>query len=170
MKKDIRTVKDYRDFYKLYKVFEEAPYFEKFSDEEILSEYELLISGGHVYGYYENDICVGLVTYNSRTIFNHPVHYEHPEKVAYLSDVTVLKQCRGRGIGTKLMMYALEQAKEEGYELMYMRTLQPDKSMSYGIAVKLGFTQLEQTQFVIRERLKEERNVTDERIFLEKLL
>lgn len=169
MKEKIRKIEkeNYEHFYKMYKIFEKPPYSEKFSDKEILDEYELLTSGGHVYGYYDNDNCVGLVTYNKMILYNHPIHYEHPEKVAYLSDVTVSEEYRGKGIGTMLMKYALTEAKKEGYNTMYMRTLQPGQSMSYGIALKLGFKTLDETEIVVRERHDENRDITDERIFLE---
>lgn len=169
MEANIREIKpeNYPDFYKMYKVFEEPPYSEKFSDEEILNEYNLLTSGGHVYGYYDNAKCIGIVTYNKKIYYEHPIHYEHPEKVAYLSDVTVLREYRGNGIGTVLIKYALARAKEEGFNVMYMRTLQPGQSMSYGIAIKLGFKKLLATEFVTKERHDEKRNTVDERIFLD---
>ena len=151
----------------MYKVFEQPPYSEKFSDEEILDEYKLLTSGGRVYGYYNQGICIGMVTYNKNLLYEHPIYYEQPEKVVYLSDVTVLKEFRGKGIGTTLMKYAIEKAKEEGYEIMYMRTLQPGQSMSYGIALKLGFKKLAETETVIRERHDKGRDTVDERIFLD---
>lgn len=169
MEGNIREIKpeNYRDFYKMYKVFEDPPYSEKFSDEEIFNEYKLLTSGGHVYGYYDKDNCIGLVTYNKKIYYHHPIYYEYPEKVAYLSDVTVLQEYRGKGIGTTLMKYALLKAKEEGFKIMYMRTLQPGQSMSYGIAIKLGFKKLCATEFVTKERHDKKRNTVDERIFLE---
>ena len=163
MQGKLRTIdkKHYLDFVKMYKVFERPPYSEKYSDEELEAEYEFLATNGHVYGYYENDVCIGMVTYNKRIL------YEHPEKVAYLSDVVVLEEHRGKGIGTLLMRYAMQKAKEEGYEIMYMRTLQPGESMSYGIAVKLGFVKLKETEIIKREHYDKERNDTDVRIFLE---
>lgn len=169
MEETIREIKkeNYQDFYKMYKVFEQPPYSEKFSDEEILDEYKLLTSGGRVYGYYNQGICIGMVTYNKNLLYEHPIYYEQPEKVVYLSDVTVLKEFRGKGIGTTLMKYAIEKAKEEGYEIMYMRTLQPGQSMSYGIALKLGFKKLAETETVIRERHDKGRDTVDERIFLD---
>ena len=163
----IITPENYDDFYKLFKVFENPPYSEKFSDKEIMDEYKLLTSGGFVYGYYEDDICVGLVTFNKYTLYDHPIKYEHPEKVVYLSDVAVLDEYRGKGLGTMLMKYALDRAKEEGYEIACMRTLQPGESMSYGIAIKLGFKQLQETETIVRDRHDKNRDTVDERIFLD---
>ena len=170
MKDKLRIIdkEHYSDFVKLYKIFEKPPYSEKYSDQDLLNEFNFLTSGGHIYGYYENDICIGMVTYNKRTAYTeHPILYEHPENVAYLSDVTVLEEHRGKGIGTLLMKYAMKKAKEEGYDTMYMRTLQPGQSMSYGIAIKLGFKLLKETETITRVRLDENRDETDVRIFLE---
>ena len=171
MKEKIRKIgkESYDDFYQMYKIFERPPYCEMFSDEEIMQEYELLNRGGCVYGYYEEDVCVGMVSYNDSKFYAHPIHYEH-SKAAYLSDVTVLEDYRGRGIGTKLMKFVVDKAKKENYEVMYMRTLKPGESMSYGIALKLGFLQLKQTEIIDRARHDESRNTVDERIFLELLL
>ena len=169
MKNNIREIKkeNYCDFYKLYKVFEEPPYLEKYSDEEILEEYKFLTTGGHVFGYYIDGTCVGIVTYSNKLFYKHPIHYEHPEKVMYLSDVTVLKEYRNHGIGTELMKFALIDSKKRGYQIAYMRTLQPGQSMSYGIAVKLGFSLLEETEIVIKERQNKNRDIADKRIFLD---
>ena len=85
----------------------------------------------------------------------------------YLSDVTVLKEYRNHGIGTELMKFALIDSKKRGYQIAYMRTLQPGQSMSYGIAVKLGFSLLEETEIVIKERQNKNRDIADKRIFLD---
>ena len=170
--REIREITEerYEDFYKLYKVFESPPYSEKFSDEEIRAEYELLTSHGHVYGYYEDDVCIGMVTYNDKKCYNHPVNYDAVEKVAYLSDVAVLPEYRNMGIGTILMHYVVNCAKQEGYDFIYMRTLQPEQSMSYKIALRVGFILLKATEIVDRERSDENRDTQDVRIFLEKIL
>ena len=169
IKSNIRKIgkEKYSDFYKLYKVFENPPYSEKYTDKEILDEYNFLTSEGRVYGYYLDNVCVGLVTYNKKLLYNHPIYYEHPEEVVYLSDLTVLKEYRGKGVGTELMRYALLDAKKHGYKIAYMRTLQPEQSMSYGIAIKLGFKLLQETEIVVRERHDKDRNTADKRIFLD---
>lgn len=169
MKEIIRdiTSANYGDFHKMYKVFEEPPYSEKYTEDELKQEYDFLTKEGRVCGYYKDGICVGMVTFNKRQLYNHPIHYDHPEKVVYLSDLTVLKEFRGHGIGTKLMQYAIEEAKKAGYEIMYMRTLQPGQSMSYGIAVKQGFRLRPETEDIIKERQDANRAELDTRIFLD---
>ena len=178
-KQNIRVITPNKigDFITLYRVFELPPYEEAYSDEFLVEEYNNLRALGSVYGYYIDDKCVGLITYyrsaneNGIVDHDHPILYEHPENVVYFSDVTVLSEYRGRGIGTKLMEYMIVDCKSKGIEKIYMRTLPIGQSMSYGIAVKLGFKLLENvTQAVIQERVNEERNEEDVRIFLEKNL
>ncbi len=160
------------DFINLYKVFKNPPYYEAWSDEMICEEYKNLLTDGYVCGYYLNDSCVGLVTFRPMRLKDlHPVHYEHPEKVAYLADITVLSEYRGQGIGTCLMRYACEVLRREGFEKVYMKTLEVGKSMSYDIAIKLGFKLLEGVTSVDRmERTVKEREEEDVKIYLDKEL
>ena len=47
----------------------------------IYEEYRDLESSGHIYGYYLDNKCVGLITFRPmRLVDHHPVYYEHPEK------------------------------------------------------------------------------------------
>lgn len=175
MKRRIEQITPIRieDFIKLYKVFRNAPYYEDWTDELIIEEYNSLLTDGYVYGcYLEEDNCVGLITFRPMHLEDlHPVHYEHPEKVAYLADITVLPEYRGQGIGTCLMQYALDVLKEEGFEKVYMKTLEVGKSMSYGIAVKLGFKLLDGVTSIDRmKRVIKERNEEDVKIFLDREL
>jgi GNAT superfamily N-acetyltransferase len=176
---DIRVItpENIQDFINLYRVFEEPPYEEFYTDEDLVKEYNRLTNAGHVMGYYVDGKCIGMTAFYKAANENglvdpeHPIHYEHPEKVAYFSDVTVLKEHRCKGIGSALMEYALETSKNEGCDIMYMRTLQAGQSMSYGIAIKHGFKVLDDiTQNIVQARVSETRSETDNRIFLEKML
>ena len=171
------TPENMQDFMKLYRVFEEPPYEEFYSEEELKEEYNRLSTLGHVVGYYVDGECVGMTAFYKaaneagRADPEHPIYYEHPEKVAYFSDVTVLKEHRCKGIGSILMEYAIETSKNEGCNIMYMRTLQAGQPMSYGIAIKHGFKVMDNvTQNVVQARVNEDRAEEDRRIFLEKLL
>lgn len=161
-----------KDFIKAYKVFCNPPYCEDWTDDLIKEEYEELTKYGHVYGYYIGDECIGTVTFRKMLLKDrHPVHYDNPEKTAYLADITVLQEFRGKGIGTELMKYAIEVMKEDGYERVYMKTLEIGKSMSYNIAVKLGFKLLEGVSSVDKmRRLQKERKEEDLKIYLDKEL
>ena len=156
------------DFMNLYKVFRNPPYYEAWTDQMIRDEYYDLLEDGHVCGYYLDDVCVGLITFRPMRLKDlHPIHYEHPEKVAYLADITVLQEYRGKGIGTCLMRYSFEVLRREGFERVYMKTLEVGKSMSYGIAIKSGFKLLEGVTSVDKmERLIKERNEEDIKIYL----
>ena len=161
-----------RDFVRAYKVFCNPPYCEAWTDTMIVEEYIELTKYGHVYGYYIGEECVGTVTFRTMLLKDgHPVHYENPQKIAYFADLTVLQEYRGKGIGTELMKYALKVMKEEGYERVYMKTLEVGKSMSYGIAVKLGFKLLEGVNSIDKmSRLQEEREEEDLKIYLDREL
>lgn len=66
------------------------------------------------------------------------------------------------------MVFGVMAAKQEGFKKMYMRTLEKGKSMSYGIAERLGFRQLEDTyQIVDRERTVEGMDTKAINIFLD---
>ena len=69
------------------------------------------------------------------------------------------------------MKFALKVMKEEGYERVYMKTLEIGKSMSYGIAVKLGFKLLEGVNSIDKmKRLRKERKEEDLKIYLDREL
>ena len=174
MKRNIKAITrdEIEDFIELYRVFRDSPYFENWTDEMIYEEYRDLESSGHIYGYYLDNKCVGLITFRPmRLVDHHPVYYEHPEKVAYLADMTVLKEYRGNGIGTSLMKYAINMLKKEGFEKVYMKTLEIGKSMSYSIAIKLGFKLLDEITSVDTMKRTDERvDKNDIKIYLERKL
>lgn len=86
------TYTEIQDFINAFKVFRDAPYYEDWTEKMIREEYELLTQKGHVYGYYINGKCVGIVTFRPMRLEDHPpVHYDNPEVVAYLSDITVFQ-------------------------------------------------------------------------------
>lgn len=171
MLNNISSIVSFEEFERLYKIFEEPPYNEKFTQAEVKEIYDELISLGHINGYYIDNELVGCIGYRKMIENEHPVHYEHPEDVAYFAEIIVLSDFRGRGIGTSMIKYMLNCLKHEGYSKVYMRTLQQGQSMSYGIAVKCGFTLMENVvQAVKGPRTVEERDEVDVRIFLEREL
>lgn len=166
------TEENIQDFMKLYKVFRMGPYYENWTDELILDEYNDLAQDAHICGFYLNNKCVGLVTFRPMRLSDkHPVKYDRPEKVAYMADISVLKKYRCRGIGTALMEHAIRVSKQEGFETLYMKTLEIGKSMSYDIAIKLGFKLLEGvTSIDTMERLVKGRSKEDLKIYLDRAL
>lgn len=157
-----------KDFIKCYKVFRKKPYNEAWTRKKMRAEYKVLFSQGHVCGYYLDNKCVGLVTFYPMIPGEHPVPYSTNQKAMYLSDLAVRPAYRRRGIGSKLMRYALETSKKEGFDIVYMRTLPIGQSMSYNLAISTGFKLMENVlQDVTMERNAEERNEVDSRIFLD---
>lgn len=166
MKGQIRKVEKLEDFKEVYKVFSGPPYNEKYTEEELRTIFNEYQEKGYIYGAYSGEKCIGIVALEKGVKKEHPVKFEE-EKMMYLADVAVLDSYRRTGLGTQLMAFVVMQAKELGYQKIYMRTLEAGKSMSYGIARKIGFEQIPDVyQNVERERT--DGNVTAvKNIFLE---
>lgn len=169
MLKRIFPINHFEHFQRLYKVFEEPPYNELFTLDEVKEIYDELIRDGYIFGCFVDGMPVGCIAFRKIIHGEHPVHYGLHEKVAYFAELIVLPEFRNNGIGTMLICHMLEVLKNEGYTKVYMRTLQPEQSMSYSIAVKCGFVLLDGVvQMVKGQRTLETRDEVDDRIFLEK--
>ena len=103
---------------------------------------------------------------------NHPLEFDNPEKVMYISDIAVLEKFRGKGCGSELAKYSIDFTKSlNKYELMYLRTNLVG-SMSEGIFKKQGFEIVNDkngnilTQEVQFERTKPDLPTSDIRKFL----
>lgn len=57
------TPEKMQDFISLYRVFEEPPYEESYTEEFIIGEYKRLSRLGNVYGYYIDNKCVGMTAF-----------------------------------------------------------------------------------------------------------
>jgi len=160
------------DFVELYKIFRNPPYEEDWTDDEIYAQYKDLYKNGYVHGYYCEGECIGLVTFREMRLEDgHPVHYSDSEKVAYLADIIVLPEFRRRGVGTRLMENALDTLKYNDFTKVYMKTLEIGKSMSYGIAIKLGFKLIEGvTSIDTMKRTSATRKESDIKIYLDREL
>ena len=141
MKANIGEITKLEDFKNVYQVFTGEPYNESFTEEELNSIFTKYKQEGYIYGAFNEEECIGLIAIERGTRKEQPVKYESG-KTMYLADVAVLNQYRNSGLGTQLMVYGLMQSKKMGYDRIYMRTLEEGKSMSYGIAKKIGFRQL----------------------------
>jgi len=169
MKCEIRENIPYEDFAFVFRtVFEGAPYFEDWSDEEEMKAEYASSKTGHQAGYYVDDRCVGLMIFRPMIVGEHPVSYPQGTKGVYISDVAVLPDYRRNGIGSMLFDYALKVSKEEGYGIAYMRTLPKGQSMSYNIATRLGMSLMKDViQPTFKARNLAERANVDQRIFLD---
>lgn len=148
----IKELTDLNDFKKVYTVFSDAPYFEKYTEEELENIFTEYHEKGYIYGAYAKEKCLGLIALEIGLNEEHPVNFQD-KKIMYLSDVAVLKEYREKGLGQQLMLYGVMQSKLLGYDRIYMRTLE-ENSMSYGIASKIGFQQIPNAfQDVEKERM-----------------
>ena len=138
MKTGITKLENFNDFSTVFKVFEGFPFFENWSQEDIRQEYNTNSTNGQIFGYYENDSCVGFISMRPQRPNEHPVHYGHESRVMYISDLAVLPNYRNRGIATKLLEYAIQFAISENYQYIYTR-LNDNNSMAYDIIKKKGF-------------------------------
>lgn len=152
MNKKIEELTKLEDFEKVYSVFSRAPYFEKYTKEELKEIFEEYKRNGYIYGAYNGENCIGLIALERGKKDDQPVSFEE-KKVMYLADVAVLEEYRKNGIGNQLMLYGVMQSKLLGYDVLYMRTLEKG-SMSCNIARKIGFKQiLNVSQKVERQRV-----------------
>ena len=138
MNSNIKNIENFEDYLKIFKVFEGFPFYEKWTEEEIKEEFDLNLTKGHIFGYYEDDNCLGFISMRNQIPNEHPVHYKDVAKVVYFSDLAVLHQYRRRGIANQLFDYALYIAKSEGYEYAYLR-INDNTPMAYDIAKRHGF-------------------------------
>ena len=165
MEGKIKNLNDLNDFKKVYRVFSGPPYNEKYTEEELENIFEEYNEKGYMYGAYVEEECVGLIALERGVKSNQPVRFQD-ENVMYLADVAVLDNYRRKGLGNQLMLYAVMQSKLLGYKRLYMRTLE-NGSMSYGIALRIGFKQIPNVfQSIERERING-KTETMQNIFLE---
>lgn len=165
MEGKIKNLDDLNDFKKVYRVFSGPPYNEKYTEEELENIFEEYNEKGYMYGVYVEEECVGLIALERGVESNQPVKFQD-ENVMYLADVAVLDNYRRKGLGNQLMLYAVMQSKLLGYKRLYMRTLE-NGSMSYGIALRIGFKQIPNVfQSIERERTNG-KTETMQNIFLE---
>ncbi len=165
MNGQIRELTNLEDFKKVYKVFSGPPYNEKYTEEELEEIFREYQEKGYMYGAYNKEECVGMIALERGVKEDQPVNFLD-ENVMYLADVAVLNNYRRKGLGNQLMLYGVMQSKALGYGKLYMRTLERG-SMSYGIALKIGFKQIPNLfQGVEKERVNGQIE-TMQNIFLE---
>lgn len=172
----IKNLKTYGDFKKVFNIFEKAPFWEKWSEEEYYEEYCNFINNGEMYGYYDIDDIYGLITILYGMQKKCPITFEVPEKVIYLSDVAVLEDKRQLGIGNSLMKYLINNLEERNkYDQLYLRTNLVG-SMIEGTALRNGFEIMRDTnnqiitQTVTFDRTRDDISKEDTRKFMIKTL
>ena len=163
----IKEVECKNEFKKVFSVCRNWPYNELWPDEEMEIEFEKAKEKGKVFGYYIDGECVGIISFYDIIPLEHPIIYDEKLKVLYFSDVAVLEEYRKKGIATTLIKYMLDYATINKYDKVYMRTMQPDKSMSYNIVIANGFKVISGVTENKKMQRMNGKVEADDRIFLE---
>ena len=172
----ISVVNNFNEFQEVFKVFMSEPFYEAWTPELIEEEYEDIKSHGEILGYYTNFDIAGLLTLIDGAKESHPVKFENPERVIYISDVATKKEYRGRGYAKDLVNYFMHFANNQDfYQEAYLRT-NLEGSMSEGLFIPYGFKNMvdENNQIITQEcnfeRVLPDLPTTDIRKFLVKKL
>jgi len=150
MEERIKNMKDYEEFRKIFEIFKFYPFYEKWTEKGFEEEFEYLKKYGEIFGYYNNlgDV-TGLISLVYGASDKQPVRFKQPEKVMYVSDLAVLENYRCKGMGTKLLKFAISYTRLLNYyNEMYMRT-NLEGSMSEGIFIKQGFEVMKENGKII---------------------
>ena len=158
----IKNIKEYEDFRKVFDIFKYYPFFEAWTEEEFREEYDYLKNDGEIYGYYMNTgEIAGLISLIYGAKSDHPVRFEDPDKVMYISDVAVLEPYRGNGYAKRLADFAIDYARLFNYyNEMYLRT-NLEKSMSEGIFTQRGFEVMKEDGKIITQDISFIRTIPD---------
>ena len=172
----ISVVNNFKDFQEVFKVFMSEPFFEAWTENDMKEEFEDIKSHGEILGYYTNFDIAGLLTLIDGAKESHPVKFENPEKVIYISDVATKKEYRGKGYAKDLVNYFMHFLdNQDYYDRAYLRT-NLEGSMSEGLFIPYGFETIrdENNQIITQTcefpRVKPELPETDVRKFLVKKL
>ncbi len=154
---------DFQDFKQVFQVFEAEPFYEAWSEEDYIEEYNDFMNNGEVFGIYMQDIICGLITIKAKYLKWDQLDID-VEKSVYLSDIAVRKNVRNHGLATKLMQYIIQKYGKD-FDI-YMRT-NLENSMSEGIAVKNDFAIIKgKVQTVSFKRTRDDIPELDERKYL----
>lgn len=148
----IKNIKEYEEFRKIYGIFMEYPFYEAWTEEQFAEEYEYLKNNGEIFGCYGNtENIFGLIALVYGAKNTHPVEFENPDKVMYISDIAVLNEYRGNGIGNYLADFAISYTELLNYyNEMYLRT-NLENSMSEGIFARKGFEIVRKDGLIVTE-------------------
>lgn len=152
MESRIKNLKNYEEFRKVFDIFKYYPFFEAWTEDEFYEEFLYLKQMGEIFGCYldDNEI-VGLVSLIYGAKSSHPVKFENPEKVMYISDIAVTDKYRGNGFAKKLADFAIQYTYLLNYyNEMYLRT-NLENSMSEKIFVDRGFEVIKNNGVIITE-------------------
>lgn len=125
---------DYRIFENIFREFEKAPFFERWSDKQILEAFRDFLTTGKIFCY-DNK---GLTNIQFGKKKNELLPYNSWGNFIYLSDVVVLENSRCKGIGSNMLDNLIEYATSENFDNIYFRT-NLTGSMLEPLGLKRGF-------------------------------
>lgn len=169
----VKEINKYEDFKKVIKIFQQPPFNEILTEEDMINEFQSYIDNGYALGCYDKEDILGFIGILKGLQHNHPVSFENPDNVLYVNGITVLNEHRNRGVGTKLLESVLDKVMEtDDFDTMYFRT-NNENSMFEPIAAKHGFEVVTKdgevvTQDVEFDRIDPNAPKTDKRKFLTK--
>ena len=143
----IAEIKDFTDFSHVYKIYQNPPYCEVWTDEDIKNEYEKIKQNGKVFGYYIQGKCIGIVSLIEK---NQPLKFNSNVNAIYLSDLAVLSDFRKSLVALELINFAIEYAKQNSFNKIYLRTLKDSSSYEFSVFKMKGFVKIEDKVDVIK--------------------
>lgn len=158
----INEITNFQTFCNVYKIYSYPPYNEKWSEEEIKQEFLKIIQNGVLFGYFIGDKCIGILALRSR---NQPLVFQNGIKAIYLSDLAILYEYNKTQAASKLVEFAINYSKENGYSKIYLRTLKDHSSIEFNVFKKAGFRKLQDVIQIVKKQRTRLVNEEDCRFF-----
>lgn len=159
---EIREINDFCVFYNVYKTYTYPPYNEKWSEEEIEQEFFKIKQNGTLFGYFIDDKCIGIIALRST---NQPLDFKDNIKAIYLSDLAIIYEYNKSQAALKLVEFAINYAKENGYSKIYLRTLKDNYSNEFNVFKKAGFKKMPDVIQVVKKQRTRSMKEEDCRFF-----
>jgi len=159
------NINDFKKFKKIFGVWAKFPFYEAWTENDYIEEFNDFIDSGEIYGIFSEENIYGLITIKPKYLkWDELSEVVDVDNSIYLSDLAVCEESRGNGLGTKLMDYIVSNYGDN-YDI-YMRTNLVD-SMSEGIAIDYDFRiYLDKIQEVSFKRTRDDIPETDLRKYL----
>lgn len=152
---------DKKDWLTMQEWFATKPFYELLSLDDILDYYKEFQDGGIYCANIEyeegHSYPVSLISWKGAKETEHPITFEDISKVSYISDSMTIPSYRKRGLQANLMLYALREMKKNGYEYVYLRTV--EESEMNTLAKKAGMNLCMKDNKVIKQITKTPRSI-----------
>ena len=135
----VKEIENFNNFKEVITVFQDYPYNEILTEEDIKAEYESYIDNGHMFGCFVEDEIAGINCILNEVPDDYSIGFEDESKIAYYSGLAVKKDFRKLGLGKILVSQTEKHLEETGqYESAFARIL-CEGSMSERIFKENGF-------------------------------